>query len=99
MIKIEGARGSGKTTKLIEIAEKDHLIIVEPTTQERDRVKHIVDESGKDVKVISMKEFMNFQNGRTHLQFLVDELDFFLAILGVVGYSQNITVPELDTIS
>lgn len=90
MIKVEGVRGAGKTTTLIEIADKEGYVIVEPSVASRDSIKRKAEEEGKHVVVISPSEFLSPSWLRERRFFLIDELDLFLADLGVIGYSNTI---------
>ena len=89
MIKIIGSRGSGKTTKLLEIAQRDGHIIVEPNARMVDYVKHMAVEKGYNVNVVSPHDLLYRQHGILKEKFLVDELDMFLIALGIEGYSNG----------
>ena len=90
MVKITGTRGSGKTTKLLEIAQRDGHIIVEPNARMADYVRHMAVEKGYNVNVISPHELLYRQRGIVKEKYLVDELDMFLHALGIEGYSNEI---------
>ncbi len=89
MIKIIGTRGSGKTTKLLELAQRDGYIIVEPNMRMCDHVRHMALEKGYNVNVISSHELLYRQHEVTKEKYLVDELDMFLIALGIEGYSNG----------
>jgi len=90
MIQIIGTRGSGKTTKLLNIAEKDGYVLVEPNAMMADHVRHMATEKGLNVNVISAHELLYRQRGVLREKYLVDELELFLASLGIEGYSDEI---------
>lgn len=89
MIKIIGTRGSGKTTKLMEIASKEGYTLVEPTAFMADYVRMRAKEKGYDIKVISSNMFLWEKPGHREEKYLVDELDMFLVQLGIKGYSNR----------
>ena len=89
MIKIIGTRGSGKTTKLLDIAEKDGYVIVEPSARAAEHARHLATKRGLDVNVISARELLYRQHRVIHEKYLVDELKMFLASLGIEGYSDS----------
>jgi len=89
MIKIIGSRGSGKTTKLLKLAQQDGYIIVEPNMMMCDYVRHMALENGYNVNVISPYDLLYRQNGIIKEKYLVDELDLFLIALGIEGYSNG----------
>ena len=89
MIRIIGGRGSGKTTKLLKIAERDGFVIVEPNARMTDYVRHMAIENGYNVNVISAHELLYRQHRVIGEKYLVDELESFLISLGVVGYSDG----------
>ena len=90
MIRIIGTRGSGKTTKLLNLAEENGYVLVEPNARIADYVRHIAAEKGLNVNVISAHELLYRQHGILQEKYLVDELDLFLSSLGVEGYSDDI---------
>ena len=90
MIKVIGTRGSGKTTKLLQIAQRDGYVIVEPNAIMTDYVRHMAIENGYNVNVISAHELLYRQHGIIGEKYLVDELERFLMSLGVVGYSDGL---------
>ena len=87
MIRIIGARGSGKTTKLLSLAEEYGYVIIEPNAIMADRVRHMATEKGLNINVISAHELLYRQHGVIREKYLVDELEMFLASLGIEGYS------------
>lgn len=86
MYKIMGSRGCGKTTNLIKYASENNCTVVEPTSRMRDYAKGIAKQMGCDnVTIIAQHEMYG-----TKGKFLIDELDCFLSLLGVAGYSNTI---------
>lgn len=92
MIEIKGIRGSGKTTKLLYLAQGSGAVIVEPTCKMADFVRNEAKRLGlTNVTVISMHELLlpiatSRYNGK---KFLIDEIDMFLENLFVEGYSKT----------
>ena len=91
MIKVTGKRGSGKTTKLLELAHENGYILIEPNHAIADFARHRAKECGyDDVQVITLNDFWKhnspFGNDRNYL---IDELDMCLHYLGVDGYSNT----------
>ena len=94
MIKIEKPQGSGKTTELIKIAAEHGYTIVEPTALMADYTKMMAKNLGyHDIQVISAMQFLG---GRIHPggrhDVLIDNLDMFLSVLNVAGYSNDTIV-------
>jgi broad-specificity NMP kinase len=90
MIRIIGTRGSGKTTKLLKLAEEEGYILVEPNARMADYVRHMATEKGYyKANVISVHELLYRQHGVIREKYLVDELESFLISLGVEGYSED----------
>lgn len=89
MIRIIGTRGSGKTTKLLNLAAENGYVIVEPNAMMADYARHLAIEKGLNVNVISAYELPYRQHGVVHEKYLVDELELFMASLGIVGYSDG----------
>ena len=89
MIRIIGTRGSGKTTKLLNIAEEEGYVIVEPNARMADYVRHMATEKGLNVNVIGAHELLYRQRGIAREKYLVDELESFLLTLGIEGYSDR----------
>ena len=89
MIRIIGTRGSRKTTKLLNLAEEDGYVIVEPNMKMADYVRHLATEKGLNINVISAHELLYRQRGVVREKYLVDELEMFLASLGIEGYSDG----------
>ena len=86
MYKIMGSRGCGKTTTLIKYASENNCIVVEPTSRMRDYAREKAKQMGYDnVTIIAQHEMYDTKD-----KFLIDELDCFLSLLGVVGYSNTI---------
>ena len=93
MIRIVGARGSGKTTKLLRLSEEEGYVLVEPNARMADYVRHMATENGYyKVNVISAHELLHRQHGIIREKYLVDELESFLISLGIEGYSDRPTV-------
>lgn len=90
MIQVIGTRGSGKTTKLLNIAQEEGYVIVEPIEKIADYVRHKATEKGLNVKVITVQELLYCQRGARREKYLIDELDMFLSSLGIVGYSNDV---------
>lgn len=92
MVEIKGTRGSGKTTKLLYLAQGSGAVIVEPTCKMTDFVRNKAKRLGlTNVTVISMHELLlpsatSRYNGK---KFLIDEIDMFLENLNVEGYSKT----------
>ena len=89
MIRFIGARRSGKTTKLLELAQRDGYVIVEPTMIMADSVRHMALENGYNVNVISSHDLLYRRHRLIKEKYLVDELDLFLISLGIKGYSNG----------
>ena len=98
MIRIVDRRGSGKTTKLIELAVKDNAVIVVPALRCIENIRYLAEKLGyKDkVKCITFLQFMQNQTARIipPEKYYIDELDWCLSILGVDGYSNSIGEEE-----
>ena len=89
MIRVIGTRGSGKTTKLLNLAQEEGYVIVEPNAMMADHVRHMAIEKGLNVNVISAHELLYRQHGVLREKYLVDELEMFMESLGIVGYSDG----------
>ena len=89
MIRIIGTRGSGKTTKLLELAQEEGYVIVEPNAIMADHVRHMATEKGLNVNVVGAHELLYRQRGVIREKYLVDELEMFLSSLGILGYSNG----------
>ena len=94
MIRVIGTRGSGKTTKLLNIAAENGYVIVEPTAMMADYVRHMAIEKELNVNVINACEMLYRQHGVVHEKYLVDELGMFMASLGIVGYSDGLEAQD-----
>ena len=90
MIRVIGTRGSGKTTKLLNLAAENGYVIVEPNAMTADYVRHMATEKGLNVNVVGAHELLHRQHGVVREKYLVDELEMFMASLGIVGYSYEI---------
>ena len=93
MEKIIGERGSGKTTKLLELCHEKGYVFVSPTFRSAQYAEDLVKSKGwDDVPIITAYQFVSetlripseYKN-----QFVIDELDWFLQKLNVVGYSNR----------
>ena len=89
MIRVIGTRGSGKTTELLNIAQEEGYVIVEPNAMMADHVRRMATEKGLNVDVIGAHELLYRQNGVKREKYLIDELEMFLSSLGIVGYSNG----------
>ena len=89
MIRVVGTRGSGKTTKLLDLAAENGYVIVEPNAIMADHVRHMAIEKGLNVNVIGAHELLYRQRGVVREKYLVDELESFLISLGIEGYSDR----------
>ncbi len=89
MIRIIGTRGSGKTTKLLNLAVENGYVIVEPNARMAEYVRQVAIEKGLNVDVIDAHELLYRQRGIKREKYLVDELEMFMASLGIVGYSDG----------
>ena len=89
MVRVIGTRGSGKTTKLLNIATENGYVIVEPNAKMADHVRNMAKEKGLNVDVICAHELLYRQHGVVREKYLVDELEMFMASLGIVGYSDG----------
>ena len=90
MIRVIGTRGSGKTTKLLNLAQEEGYVIVEPNARMADYVSRMAKEKGLNVNVICAHELLYRQHGVKREKYLVDELEMFLSSLGIVGYSDGL---------
>ena len=96
MIRIEGGRGVGKTTKLLFIAaDKKHTIIV-PTVRHKQNVENMAVKflgRDNDIKIITAYEFFSpYFRPEKDEKFLIDDLEYVLADRHIVVYSMT---PEL----
>lgn len=91
MIRVIGTRGSGKTTELLKIAQRDGYTIVESNARMADYVRRMAKENGYNVNIISSHELMTNYRMAMDRKYLVDELDRFLISLGIEGYSNEET--------
>lgn len=89
MIRVIGTRGSGKTTKLLNLAAENGYVIVEPNAMTTDYARRMATEKGLNVSVITVRELLHRQYGVMREKYLVDELEMFMASLGIVGYSDG----------
>ena len=97
MERIFGSRRSGKTTKLIELAAKKGYILVEPNMRMANFAKSLAKEKGYNIEIITPYQLFELSKGTTK-KYLVDELDIFLGVLGIVGYSNSIIeCPQEET--
>ena len=91
MIRIIGGRGSGKTTKLLNLAAENGYVIVAPNVRMAEFVRRMAAEKGLNVTVISAHELPYRMKGTVRPKFLVDNLEMFLMSLGIEGYSDEQT--------
>ncbi|MBO7710607.1 MAG: hypothetical protein J6S83_09070 [Lachnospiraceae bacterium] len=89
MERIIGERGSGKTTKLLKLAQENGYVIVVPTITMADYVSDMAKKLGYNVKVISAYEFFWHRPWHRDDHYVIDELDLFLQAIGVKGYSNG----------
>ena len=96
MIVVEGARGSGKTTKLLYSEAGCDGIVVEPTSGiarfAQDMAKRL---RLNNVKVISSRDFGHewfYNAGKKNNAYFIDQLDDVMLMMGIKGYS--ITTPD-----
>jgi hypothetical protein len=89
MIRVIGTRGSGKTTKLLNLAAENGYVIVEPNAMMADYVRRMAIGKGLNVNVIGAHELLYRQHGIVREKYLVDELEMFMTSLGIVGYSDG----------
>ena len=89
MIRIIGTRGSGKTTKLLNLAAENGYVIIEPNEMMADYVRCMATEKGLNVNVITVHELLYRQHLFACKKYLVDELEMFIAYFGIVGYSDG----------
>lgn len=92
MIEIKGTRGSGKTTKLLNLAYVSGAIVVEPNRKMVDLAKREAEKLKLDrVTIISMNELLDpIASSKYHgKKFLIDEIDMFLFNLNIEGYSKT----------
>ena len=89
MTRIIGTRGSGKTTKLLNLAAENGYVVVESNAMMADYVRRMAIEKGLNVNVISAHELLHRQYGVMREKYIVDELEMFMASLGIVGYSDG----------
>ena len=98
MIKIEGGRGVGKTTKLLFIAADKKYTIIVPTVRHKINVEDMaVKYLGKnhDIKIITAYEFFSpYFRPEKDEKFLVDDLDYVLEDRHIVGYSMTCNTKE-----
>lgn len=90
--RITGHRGSGKTTKLLEFADKNGCIVVEPTYRHAMNASQMAFINGLKCDVIPIDEFFKnlwHQSMSLGTKFVFDELDECLLQMGVIGYSNT----------
>ena len=85
---ITGARGSGKTTKLILYARDNGCVLVVPTYR---MMKYAYQQAlhlhCDDVPIITIDEMLQSSSGEH--KFVIDELDICLKKLNVVAYTNT----------
>lgn len=89
MEKIIGERGSGKTTKLIELAHSEGCVLVEPTYHMAENARLMARDKGYEIVVLTASQFLFNHFGSSTEKYLVDELDLFLKNIGIIGYSNG----------
>ena len=89
MEKIIGERGSGKTTKLIELAHSEGCVLVEPNYRMAENARLMARDKGYEIVVLTASQFLFNHFGSSVEKYLVDELDIFLANIGIIGYSDG----------
>lgn len=88
---IEGARGSGKTTKLIYKSAELNIPIIAPTTMMCNCIKARASEIGCNIpEPISINKLINIFTRKE--KYLIDELDLCLEQLGIDAEYASITV-------
>ena len=91
MIVVEGARGSGKTTKLLYLAAGCNGTVVEPTSGVARFVQDMAKRLGlNNVKVISSRDFGHewfYKAGKKNNAYFIDQLDDMMRMMNVKGYS------------
>lgn len=92
MIKIIKPRCGGKTTSLLKLAKEHGYILVEPTRSHADCIRKIAESRGfQGIPIISFQQFLS-DSLWSRAKYLIDDLDYCLKFMGVVGYSNT----ELD---
>lgn len=86
MIKIIGARGCGKTTKILKISEKTQIPILCTGEQQR---RHIIEKANiEGYKIPKPLIFTNCNGMDSKVKVLIDDGEIFLkGLLGGFGYS------------
>ena len=98
MIRIEGGRCVGKTTKLLYLAKEQGHTIVAPNIRfaknvEEMAIKYFGKEHG--VKIVTTYEFFSpYFQPEKDVKFLIDDLEYVLADRHVVGYSMTCGTKE-----
>ena len=95
VIKIEGTRGSGKTSQLLKLAKEKGYTLVEPNYYMVEATRKLArDIDCLEVPIITMETFMQDNVRRSasrgNCAYCIDELDHVLKECGVVGYSNSI---------
>ena len=91
MIKVTGVRGSSKTSKLIKLAARENMVLVEPNKTMADYAEQLAKDMGiTDVEIITAQGFAYCANKEKEAKYLIDELDLCLNLLKVYGYSNTI---------
>lgn len=78
MIKIIGGRGTGKTTKLIEVSAKENIPIL---CVDKMKKYHIMERAAEMGASIPTPLVFKEDSLKAHVDVLVDDLDFFLSCL------------------
>ena len=95
VIKVEGTRGSGKTSQLLKLAKEKGYTIIVPTENMVEATREVARNIDcLEVPIISMNTFMDDKvmrsASRNRQLYLVDELNYTLKECGVVGYSNSV---------
>ena len=98
MIRIEGGRYTGKTTKLIELAiENNFATIVVPTYRHAWHVNEMISGMGyKGLSVIPFNRFIVNASWAHNGKYVIDELDACLENCGVIGYTNRTEERNMD---
>lgn len=98
MIRIEGGRCTGKTTKLIELAlENNFATIVVPTYRHAWYVNAMISDMGYEgLSVIPFHQFIKDALWNHGGKYVIDELDACLENCGVIGYTNFVEEKQMD---
>lgn len=98
MIRIEGGRCTGKTTKLIELAlENNFATIVVPTYPCVGYVNAMIRDMGYEgFSAITFDQFIKDRSWNYSRKYVIDELDACLKNCGVIGYTNFVEEKQMD---